>query len=193
MHDFLSGAGSVLSSILSGGLTGLFGIIVQRVADYKKQQLDLKVLELNNAHEVAMKEVDLKIMGAEWAGRVKIADVETAGRIDSNDAQAFIASMNEPKMYSEKVAPDRFQGWALVLLDFIRGIVRPGLTIYLCVLTTILYMNAKDLMAVYGGLDPRGASELLHKVSDTILYLATTTVLWWFGTRQKKKTPTQII
>jgi len=178
------------SSILSGGATGLIGIIIQRWADYKNKKLDIEASRERFSHERDMRKVDAEIMAQEWAARTKVAEIEVAGKIDVADSEAFAASFNEPVRYSDGVKPTAGQGWMLIVLDFIRGIVRPGLTVYLCVLTTLIYLHARTLIGKEGAiLSSDQAVDLVKLIVGTVLYLATTCVLWWFGTRNKQKPP----
>lgn len=174
---------TIFSSVLGGGVTGILGVVVQRIADYKNKQLDLQLNSQKQEHEIALKRIDAEIMAHEWASRTSIASTEASTQMDVAESQAFAASFNEPVKYSSEVKPTPAQGWMFVLLDFIRGIVRPGLTIYLCVLTTLIYMESRSLMG--GSVDPMEASKLLHEVVGTVLYLTTTCLLWWFGVRNK--------
>jgi len=96
----------------------------------------------------------------------------------------------EPKQYSAKVKTGAVTGFMLVLLDFLRGIIRPGLTVYLCAITTIIYLDAKSVLQnIQGVLSAADALNLVQTIVATILYLTTTCVLWWFGTRNKSKPP----
>jgi hypothetical protein len=179
--------GNAATSILGGGVTGILGVAVQSVFAYKNKQLDLELNKQKLDHDLAMKNADLQIMSQEWAQRTKVAEIEAAGKESVADAQAFAASYNEPQRYSADVHPNTAQGWLLVTLDFIRGIVRPGLTIYLCILTTMVYLQVKPLVGT--GLSPVEALGLLKIIIDTILYLTTACVLYWFGTRVKAQPP----
>ena len=179
--------GTAASAILSGGATGILGAAVQRYADYKGRQLDLQAQASRQAHEVAMREADAKIMAQEWAARTQVATIEGETREAEADARAFEASYQlEPKQYSAAVKPTRGQGWLLVLLDVLRGVVRPGLTIYLCVLTTQIY---NELASQVGPLTADQRYETTKLIVGTILYLFTTVTLWWFGTRSSGKQP----
>ena len=73
-----------------------------------------------------------------------------------------------------------------MLLDVLRGVVRPGLTIYLCVLTTQIY---NELASQVGPLTADQRYETTKLIVGTILYLFTTVTLWWFGTRSSGKQP----
>lgn len=181
--------GLIFGNILSGGATGLIGVIAQRWADYKNRQLDLQLAAQKYEHEIALRRVDAEIMAQEWAARTKVAEVEGASREAVADAQAFGESYKlEPTRYSEGVKPSRLQSWVLVLLDAFRGVIRPGLTLYLCVLTTLIYLQAKAVLGA-SELDTAASLEIWRVVVGTILYLTTTCVLWWFGTRNKATPP----
>lgn len=182
MFEFL---GSMFTSILSGGMTGIFGVAVQRFADYKNKQLDAQVLLQKQAHEIALREIDSKIMAQEWAGRTRVAEAEATGKEAAEDAKAFAASFSEPSKFA--VATSSAQNWLFVILDFIRGIVRPVLTVYLCILTTAIYVHAKGLLA--SDMSHGEAYELVKLIVGTILYLFTTCLLWWFGVRNKQPGP----
>lgn len=174
----------LLGSILSGGATGLIGIIIQRIADYKNKQLDLQEKAATRSHELA-------VMSAEWQGRLSVAKEQGEAARDVADSGALAASYQG--------AFDRFATWDMkrekwyfkmwmVALDFLRGIVRPALTVYLCVLTTLIYLEARGLVA-QEDLAVEDALKLQVRIVETILYLTTTCVLWWFGTRNKGKQP----
>lgn len=174
-----------LASLFGGGLTGLIGSVVSRIFDYKTKKLEIEQARERFAHEVAMRRVDAEILQAEYAGRTKVAEVEASGREAVADAQAFAASFNEPVRYSADVAPTAGQGWLLVLLDVLRGLVRPGLTIYLCVITTMVYLQARWLLGA--GISPDAAQATLDRIIETVLYLTSACTLWWFGSRVKSQ------
>lgn len=179
--------GTAASAIIGGGATGILGAAVQRYADYKGRQLDLQAQASRQAHEVSMREADAKIMAQEWAARTQVATIEGETREAEADVRAIEASYQlEPKQYSGSVKPTRGQGWLLVLLDVLRGVVRPGLTIYLCVLTTQIY---NELAGQVGPLTADQRYETTKLIVGTILYLFTTVTLWWFGTRSSGKQP----
>lgn len=181
--------GTIFGSIFSGGATGILGVIAQRFADYKNRQLDLEKLKLEHEQNVALRKLDAEIAAQEWAARTQVAQVEAAGKEAVADAQAFEASFKmEPARYAEGVKPSRGQGWMLVLLDCLRGSIRPLLTVYLCVVTTLVYLQAYGLMESKA-LGAAEALELVKLVIGTILYLTTTCVLWWFGTRNRGAPP----
>ena len=181
---------TVFGSILGGGATGLLGVAFQRFADYKNRQLDLQLDKQRNEHEASMRDKDAAIMAQEWAARTKIADTEAEADKDVAESNAFAASFKmEPARFSGAVKPTRGQGWLLVLLDLLRGVVRPGLTVYLCAITTLIYLDIKVLLDSKSAWSGTEAFTLMHTIIQTVLYLTTTCVLWWFGTRNKQAPP----
>ena len=76
----------------------------------------------------------------------------------------------------------------MVSLDAFRGFIRPALTVYLCALTTYVWFQVRAVLATED-LDPAAVLDVWKMVVGTILYLTTTCVLWWFGTRNKQTQP----
>jgi hypothetical protein len=177
--DFLG----LITSAFGGGLTGLIGGAVDKVFTYKTKKLEIEQNRERFAHEVNMRKADAEIMAQEWASRTKVAEIETAAKVDVADAGAFAASFNEPIRYAENVTEK--QNWLMVGLDVMRGVIRPGLTLYLCILTTLLYLKAHKL--VPSEIPTDQALAMVNEIQNTIMYLTTTCILWWFGTRNKAK------
>lgn len=179
---------AIITSIIGGGATGLLGVIIQRFADHKNKQLDMEKIKSQNDHEIALRKVDAEIMQQEWAARTQVAETEGYYKESVEDSKAFASSlMSEPQLYSVNVKPNKFQGSMLVILDFIRGLVRPGLTIYLCVLTSLIYFHAYKMLGV--AMESTQAYEVLKLIIGTVLYLFSTCLLWWFGVRNKAPAP----
>jgi hypothetical protein len=178
---------TVLSSIFGGGATGLLGVILQRFADYKNKQLDMQLERQRAELEIAKRRVDAEIAAQEWAARTKVAQIEGETAQEVAQSEAFKASLfQEPSRYSSATGLTRGQQWILVGLDTLRGSVRPLLTLYLCVLTTLIWLNVKNVL---GGAvispDFTSAIEIWKIVVGHVLYLSTVVTLWWFGTRNK--------
>lgn len=184
----LADIGNAIGGVVSGGLTGLLGIGVQRIFEYKSKQLDVQLNKDKYAHEVDMKKADAEIMAQEWAARTKIAATAAVAQENVADSQAFSAALtSEPQRYADPSKLNTAQEWIMVFLDFVRGMVRPSLTLYLCVITTIIYYQAHQLIGQ--GLNVDQAVGLVSRIIDTVLYLTTTCVLFWFGTRNKERAP----
>ena len=186
---FLDIVGTVVGSVLSGGATGLIGSAISLFAEHKKREQDLEAQRIQNTHDKSMLE-------AEWSARSKIADTEADADRDVQDGKTLAASYGlEPKRYLVMDAKDMnpFMRFLLGFIDFCRGIMRPGITIYLMVLTTLIYLQLLTFMEDYGQvMKSDDVVQMVVLIINTILYLATTCVLWWFGTRNKQLPPKTI-
>lgn len=179
--------GTIAASIFSGGATGILGVVAQRYADYKNKQLDMQLEKQRFDNTVALRKVDAEIMAQEYAAKRDIAVIETTGASDVADSAAFAASYTlEPKQFANTAILTTGQNWVMVMLDAFRGAVRPLLTLYLCVLVTMIYITARQTLTNSGqSLSADQALELFKLMLGTICYVWTTITLWWFGTRNK--------
>lgn len=182
---------SIIGSIFAGGATGLLGVVFQRAFDWLHEREVSKQKKQDQEFELEKRKIDIQITQAEWAGRTRIAETEAGAAKDIAESNAFAASLlKEPERYSSADRLTTGQNWLLVLLDVLRGIVRPALTVYLCALTTYIWWQVRQLISAED-FDPAEVLELWKMVVNTILYLTTTCILWWFGTRNKSVPPTQ--
>lgn len=183
--DLISG----IMSIVSGGATGLIGVIAQRAFDAWNKKQELDKLKAQWDHDAVMKDKDAAIMAQEWASRTKIAGTEADAAKDVAQSNAFAESLKSQNMrYSEGKATGAFLTGCLVLLDVVIGLIRPLLTIYLCALTTYVYFEVRLLLGKEA-ITTNEALDIWKLVICTILYLTTTCILWWFGTRNKQAQP----
>ena len=165
MLDDLIGFGM---SIISGGATGLLGTAISGVIDYfqagqrHKQEMDLRRL-------------DIELAKAEAGAAERVAAIEAEGKRDQAEWGAMAASYREAGARWSRPG----EGVLLQLVDFVRGMTRPVLTWCLVGLTGTIYflLAASDTHAAL----------LRPRIVETVLYLATAAVLWWFGQRQIEK------
>jgi len=76
----------------------------------------------------------------------------------------------------------------MTLVDSARGLIRPVLTLYLVILATVMYNWATEFAARDGAvMTAADAAELVKTIVNTLLYLVTTCVVWWFGIRPSAK------
>jgi len=158
----------MLETLLSGAVTGLLGSAVNGYFNYKSKKLDI---ELNNS---------------KYAHEAKMVEIKATAAVEVEDSKAFKeAQTNEPKKFYEGTEYTPVQRWLMIGLDFIRGAVRPVLTWYLCILTTIIYFKAEAVMQMDLFL-PGMAYDLVNQIINTVLYLTVTAVCFWFGSRGNK-------
>jgi len=188
--------GSLLSTIFAGGATGLIGVAFKMFGDYKNRQLDLQLAKQQGELELAKRDKDAAIMREEWAGRTAVAKTEGDAQASVAKDQAFAESYkSESTRYADSAWLALLPAWARVvaaflmfLLDFVRGGVRPALVIYLCVLTTLIFYEARALLDEQP-LTPEIGARLVLLIISTLLYLFTTCVTWYFGVRNLQAPP----
>jgi len=179
-------------STLGGGLTGLLGTIVSGWFEVKKKSLDLE-------REVKTKELDLKAMEKEHEFNLAKAQIEAEKDLQESADKIMTASYTHDKasyLTGEFAAVLEKHAWLAVpaailftLVDFLRGIIRPSLTVYFAILTTVMYFKTNALLQSLGleSMNTVIATDMVHQIISMVLYLTSATVSWWFGVRQLRK------
>ncbi len=193
--------------ILTGGVSGLIGSVVTSYANYKTQKLA-------NEHKTAMAKIDLQkldkereFMLAEAEANMRITEVQTEAQMDIADSQAYSESIKQAQKeaISDKLHEKLLEGnaWSRAvgifiafifgLVDFLKRIVRPGLTIYLVGLTTWITVIAVVVMEKQGSaISAAKAVDIFDDVTTIVIYLTVTCVTWWFGDRRMAKFLTRL-
>ena len=144
----------IAGSVLTGGVTGLLGTIVSGIAGHFQAKQKHK-------QDLELKKVDLEQ-----------AKVISEGRVDAAAYQGLAASYQEASARFSRPG----DSFLLVMVDIVRGLTRPVLTFGLAGLVGYIYITVGG--ASYARL------ELQDNIVETILFLTTAAVLWWFGSRQ---------
>lgn len=174
-----------LGSILGGGATGLFGTIATAFVSYKK-------IKEENRHKEQMAVVNQQTIRLE--GELNLRQAQVEGEIQQSladtkaAAEGLVASYEHDQRRYATGKLGKFGRFLMVLVDFARGSMRPGLTTYLVVLTTLMYVEMLTLVnGLQGALNGSNAVVLLQHIIMTVLYLTVTCVTWWFAGRQLEK------
>lgn len=182
--------GSVLTGVMSGGATGLIGIALQQWGDIKKRSHDLEVLKQQHLQTKELKELDnardlqLATVGAESAET--LANIQAMSRVEEMNSEDYRASINADR--ATYLSPEAQKHWFVIVMmgvvDFFRGMIRPGATIYSLVLLTLLLFWVHDMWSrSLITISPTDANRLALEVVTTVTYLVTTLTTWWFGRR----------
>lgn len=195
----------IWSSIL-GGITGLFGNIVGAFFKYKQGQLDIEKTKLQNAHELEMTKAETEAMVTEAKANIKITEATVEGKVDIEDSKAYLTSQQEgnKNLFDNKWIDGLLNqtGWWKIitlplasliatlfgLVDFIRMLIRPSLTVYLVGVTSYITWMAWKIMHTAGvAITSAQAVGIFTSVTDIVVYLTVSCVLWWFGDRRLEK------
>ena len=148
-----------IMAVLSGGATGLLGTVVSAGTEYFQARQ-------RHAHEIELRRVEMEMMKTEAASAERVAAIER----ESEQMRAEHAALEASYRAATTRMSTGDSRW-LVAVDVIRGLTRPVLTWGFVALAAVIYFT----------LSPH--SDIRGQVIDTVLYLTTTCVLWWFGAR----------
>ena len=156
-------------SILSGGVTGIVGSAVSAWINHKQRGQQ-------NDHDLRMREFDLKELELEASSAEKVGALQLEGQEIEASAAVQRASYREAAArFTAGLELTGGQAWLLVIVDTIRGLMRPVLTVYFTAMLGVAWAAFDD------------RPDLREKAASAIVYLAIMTVSWWFGARFTEK------
>lgn len=182
-------------------LESLIGVVTGLVGNIVTSYSNLRMQKLKNEHEVAMIQAETAAMAAEAKANIQITETAVQGELERMDSNIYHETV---KQATEKSLPNKLlellmAKWytmpfgvilsvLLGLVDFLKGLIRPGLTIYLVVLTSFLTFQAIRIIGLKQGLMSTGeALGLFKDVTSIVIYLTVSCVTWWFGDRRTAK------
>lgn len=180
---------SLISGVISGGATGLLGILIQRFFDLKGRDKDIAMLQLQHAQTLALAQIESERARIRADADTYIADRQLEATEAEADSRSLVASYeNDKATYLSKEAQgtSKWVTYAFAFVDVVRGLIRPLLTAYLVVLATAMFIWVKSL-AGDNTLNTDQVLKLMESIISTLLYLVTACTLWWFGSRPPKK------
>lgn len=160
-------------SVVSGGVTGIIGTVLGRVGGYfetkQKNKHDLKLLEFQerqNSHDLDKQE-------REFSHEIGLMKLNIDA--DAGETEQEIALINQKGSWAgigASYAHDTAMGQAsLWVINFLR-LVRPLLTFLLIIMIPVGH-----------------AMGFAPEVLNAIIFVATASVLWWFGDRAPTQFP----
>jgi type III secretory pathway component EscV len=171
--------GEILSIFTSGG----FGAIIGGIGSIFTRIEERKAKKDQYEHELNMAKISLEESKLDRQHELDMADkerikTELEGEIEAKkqDYQALIESMK-----------DAFKPTGIKWVDAVRSLMRPLITTFLLVVSTII---AIQVFRYTKGLDALSPNEVLEMYKDLIAninFLTNIAVTWWFGTRPTTK------
>jgi len=143
----------VISSVLTGGATGLIGSLLSKGIGIFEAGQKRKDKALEYEQELKLLDRQAALKTAETENELAIANAETA------------ASLREAS-YSHDSSMGKPHRW---VVDVLR-LVRPVLTGFLLILVGGIYFTTDDFAMKAG-------------VIDSVLFMTSSAVTWWFGDR----------
>ena len=143
----------------SGGVLGVVGSLIGKVAGYFELKQKMKLEEIKNKHSLALMDKQAELQKLAQDGKYQLTSLET-------DSANLIASFKHDASYGETYK------WASPLLRF----VRPFLTFSIIGVFVYVYYKADDF----------GDVTTAQRMSNEICFLASTCLSWWFADRSRK-------
>jgi hypothetical protein len=187
--------------IILGGVTGLVGNLITGIMKYKNQKLqfdqDAKMVALETA---AMKEeakMQIAVTKAEIEGAVELADAQAYKESLKSGSKAMFSEQWIERLFNVKGRFGRFfaipvavvlaMGFAFV--DWMRGFMRPALTLYLTGMSSVITYMAWKLINAEGMplMTANQAVGIYNETTSIVIYLTVSCVTWWFGDRTMAK------
>lgn len=173
--------GDALMAVVGGGATGILGSAVQSLFHYKTRALDIQQENVRLAHDAKMVEV-------EATANLRILQQEASAQADNNAyAMQTVSYDHDKRQYMPEHGAPTWIIAALGVVDVIRGLVRPSLTLYVAVAITIILVEANALVESVDGLGAEVRLTAAMEIWRMVAYIATTIFFWWFGQRPQKK------
>ena len=175
----------LLGSAFAGGATGLVGSLFSDVAGYFNTKQQNKHDEKMAAHELAVMDKEGELLAREAESERDRIQLVTDGEIAKAEESSFQTALKDDSKILQ--AASRSTSKLLLITAFIRTMVRPLLTLYLSVLTTLIYYKSHVIIEKSGEIfwGSAQAFQLHSDIVNTIIYLTATAVLFWFGQRKK--------
>ena len=186
-------------NVIFGGLTGLIGSVTTSITNYKLQKMknehDEKMIELETTAMIRETEANIKINEAEIQGEIEIADTKAYTKsIEEGNKSLFNHSWVDKLLSIEgnmrffTVPCGILIAFLFGIVDFLKALMRPGLTMYLVGCTTWITYMSYGILETYGtAITSASALLLFTDVTNIIIYLTVSCVTWWFGDRRVAK------
>tara|TARA_E500000305_G_scaffold109095_2_gene113238 strand:+ start:591 stop:1055 length:465 start_codon:yes stop_codon:yes gene_type:complete len=143
----------------SGGLLGVAGSLIGKVAGYFELKQKMKLEQIKNNHSLALMDKQAELQKMAQDGKFQLTSLET-------DSANLIGSYKHDASYGETYK------WASSMLRF----VRPLLTFSVIGVFVFVYYKADEF----------GDVNTVQRMSNEICFLASTCLSWWFADRSRK-------
>jgi hypothetical protein len=146
-----------LTSILTGGATGLLGMVFTAVSRWAEARQRMAERAQDYQHELALQNLAMQTRGMELESEQAIADIEATQAMRTGS-------------YDHDRGYGRASQWVVNILR----LVRPALTLGLITLTGLIYFSLDN------------ASQR-QDVIEMVSYATTAAIVWWFGAREMER------
>lgn len=152
----------LIGALLTGGATGLLGTAITTASDFFERRA-------KHRERIEEARLDLELARVE----AQSAEHRAALALETAEVEAETAALEASYAEARQRLSSPGEGGAIVAVDVVRGLTRPLITWLLVALVAAIYWTSLP-----------GEEDLRSRIVATVLYLATTCVVWWFGGRR---------
>ncbi|WP_031484434.1 hypothetical protein [Maridesulfovibrio frigidus] len=180
--------GSSLLGIGTGGIAtiaqNIFGGISGWITEWQKR----KTIELQHKQEMVMADKQIEVMRVEGEVAVQQAREERAMTETIIDGQNYQQSLLHDSATYSRGKEKTWADFLLVVADFVRGITRPTMTVFLCWITWSTYQHFTGYLAESNVLvSSDTANEMVRYIVMNTVFMSSSAVGWWFSSRPSNK------
>lgn len=165
---------NVVDLLLGGAGGGIIGTIGSFVNKWVEGKSALELEKERNRFAIQEKDRDLLFLKAKLGSANYLAELERDKALDKTAGESLVASIEADAATYSTVDSSKASKW-LILVDVVRGLMRPGLTIGLTSLNGYLSVILLGKISA--------TSSVPEQILLSTATLAGMSVAWWFGAR----------
>lgn len=181
----IEGLGNFLSNAATGGLFGLVGSLGSKYLEGKQA---LEQAQIQRDTQVALSRHELELTKVQLASQQSLAQIQSDTSIAIEDAHLQEASYgNDAATYSAEFSKGMTGVWAnvagicLVLVDAIRGLIRPFVTTLLVLFNVWIAWWLWDVKGQT--FDEKDAAQMMLQLVNNLALCTSLAISWYFGAR----------
>jgi len=178
-------------------------VVAETNAMIEEAKANIKITQAQVEGAIDLKDADAYMQSLKEGNKTLFSN-KWIDNLLNIDGYMFTWSSKEKKLPDGTIVPEKerkFLSWKLFTVpiasiisflfgftDFIRGMIRPTLTVYLCGVTTWVTLMAWEIMQSSGtAITATQAMTIFQDTTSIVVYLTVSCVTWWFGDRRMAK------
>lgn len=179
---------SLLGSSAVGSLLGGFFAWLNKRTDIEVKRMDLEQEQKRWAHELQLRESDLRVMEAELSAKKDIAVVEGDARVEAARMKAIADTQLADQVTAAEIREAGKWGWLLTWALAFNKLIRPTATVLLTLAALALNgLLVWKLVSTWNGLNPTQQFEMGSQAFSWITGQAAAVLSYWFVSRGSAK------
>jgi hypothetical protein len=178
-------------------------VVAETNAMIEEAKANIKITQAQVEGAIDLKDADAYMQSLKEGNKTLFSN-KWIDNLLNIDGYMFTWNSKEKKLSDGTIVPEKerkFLSWKLFTVpiasiisflfgftDFIRGMIRPTLTVYLCGVTTWVTLMAWKIMQASGTeITATQAMVIFQDTTSIVVYLTVSCVTWWFGDRRMAK------